>query len=402
MTQATLPFADDTPTTVAPYAADRCGFGLGWDHARHGLLPPAQHLLPQNPLRQGWEAGRAAFGTRTLAATPAVQAWLDLRLEAWQHGRHFEEIQVTPHYLAQLWVERCPISRRPLQALQGLGTAESEHLEPARMARLQGEAGYAAGHLAVISLRAAQAMQGRRWDDARLMAVLAAARESAAGGAAPGPAGNSDDSDALSSSEWARLATLMSFVTPLPHEVAAAVPLRVLPPNRLRLLNPIQGLQVIITRQIARPGFAARLGQLAALLPSPSLQRDFHKVVHGLLPRAWDGGRPLTEGQWRERLEDAWADPRLMRCWQRFALQLTAEQAEDLVTQAARKGLVGHTQQVQIHAPEQATEGWALESGGYVSRAHRSSQQAPARSGFKRLGAKLPYSATTAAAASQA
>ena len=59
MTQATLPFADDTPTTVAPYAPDRCGFGLGWDHARHGLLPPAQHLLPQNPLRQGWEAGSA-------------------------------------------------------------------------------------------------------------------------------------------------------------------------------------------------------------------------------------------------------------------------------------------------------------------------------------------------------
>ena len=51
MTQATLPFADDTPSTVAPQAADRCGFGLGWDHARHGLLPPAQHLLPQNPLR---------------------------------------------------------------------------------------------------------------------------------------------------------------------------------------------------------------------------------------------------------------------------------------------------------------------------------------------------------------
>jgi hypothetical protein len=402
MTQATLPFADDTPSTVAPQAADRCGFGLGWDHARHGLLPPAQHLLPQNPLRQGWEAGHAAFGARTLAATPAVQAWLSLRLDAWQHGRHFEEVQVTPHYLAQLWVERCPISRRPLRGLQGPGTAASEALEPARFARLQGEAGYAAGHLAVISLRAAQAMQGQRWDDARMMAVLAAARESSAESGAQGLPGDVNDADSLSSIEWTRLATLMSFVTPLPHTVATAVPLRVLPPNRLRLLNPIQGLQVIITRQIARPGFAARLGQLATLLPSLSLQRDFHKVVHGLLPRAWDGGRPLTESQWRERLEDAWADPRLMRCWQRFALQLTAEQAEELVTQAARKGLVGQAQQVQIHAPEQATEGWALESGGYVNRAQRSSSQAPARSGFKRLGAKLPHSLSAAAAAPQA
>lgn len=402
MTQATLPFADDTPFTMAPEAADRCGFGLGWDHARHGLLPPAAHLLPQNPLRQGWEAGKAAFGARTLATSPAVQAWLNLRLDAWQHGRHFEDVQVTPHYLAQLWVERCPISRRPLQALQGLGTAASEACEPARIARLQGEAGYAAGHLAVISLRAAQAMQGQRWDDARLMAVLAAAHEQSAEGAPATHHSPANDADALNSTEWTRLATLMAFVTPLPHEVAATVPLRVLPPNRLRLLNPIQGLQVIITRQIARPGFAARLGQLATLLPSQSLQRDFHKVVHGLLPRAWDGGRPLSQGQWRERLEDAWADERLMRCWQRFALQLSAEQAENLVTQAARRGLVGQSQQVQIHAPEQATEGWALESGGYVSRAQRNSSPAPARSGFKRPGATLPHRLIAAAGAPQA
>ncbi|TDM09331.1 MAG: hypothetical protein C4K60_08585 [Ideonella sp. MAG2] len=383
MTQATLPFADDTSSPSARQAADRCGFALGWDHARHGLLPPAAHLLPQNPLRQGWEAGRAAFGSRTIAATPAVQAWLALRLDAWQHGRHFEEVQVTPHYLAQLWVERCPITRRPLQALQGLATAASEDpawlAEPARIARLQGEAGYAAGHLAVISQRAAQAMSGKRWDDARLMAVLAAAHaDTAVSAAAPA----SDELEGLNSAAWTRLATLMSYVTPLPHEVAAAIPLRVLPPNRLRLLNPIQGLQLLITRQIARPGFAARLGQLAAWLPGITLQRDFHKVVHGLLPRAWDGGRPLTDAQWRDRLEDAWADPRLMRSWQRFALQLSAEQAEALVQRAAKAGLVGQAQQVHIHAPEQATEGWALESGGYVGQAKR--VNAPLWAGFRR------------------
>lgn len=387
MTQATLPFADDTPRTLAPQATDRCGFGLGWDYARHGVLPPAQHLLPQNPVRQGWEAGRAAFGARTLAATPAAQAWLGLRLDAWLHGRHFEEVQVTPHYLAQLWVERCPISRRPLQSLQAAATGA----EPVRIARLQGEAGYAAGHLAVLSLRAAQAMQGQRWDDARLMAVLAAAHTEAS---ADQPA---DHAEGLSSAEWTRLATLMSFVTPLPHEVAAAVPLCVLPPNRLRLLNPIQGLQVIITRQIARPGFAARLGQLAAMLPGMALQRDFHKVVHGLLPRAWEGGRPLTDAQWRERLEDAWSDPRLQRCWQRFALQLTAEQAEALVTRAAQKGLVGQAQQVQIHAPEQATEGWALESRGLVSGTAGASTAM--RSAFKRRPILGGSAASTAAQA---
>jgi hypothetical protein len=37
------------------------GFELGWDYAHYGTVPPADHLHPYSPVRQGWEAGRSNF-----------------------------------------------------------------------------------------------------------------------------------------------------------------------------------------------------------------------------------------------------------------------------------------------------------------------------------------------------
>ena len=52
--------------------ADRTGFEIGWDHAHYRLVPPADHLHAGHPVRQGWEAGQAVFGLRTLRATPRL------------------------------------------------------------------------------------------------------------------------------------------------------------------------------------------------------------------------------------------------------------------------------------------------------------------------------------------
>ena len=57
-------------------AHDSTGFDLGWDHAHHGLVPPAELLLDGTPIGQGWRAGKAVFGRRTLAATRHVRLWL--------------------------------------------------------------------------------------------------------------------------------------------------------------------------------------------------------------------------------------------------------------------------------------------------------------------------------------
>ena len=316
-------------------------FVLGWDYAHHGLVPPAEHLLPGHPLREGWQAGRAAFGSRTLRGGRAVQQWLALRLAAWAEGQAFEDVQVTPNFLAQIDTRRCPVTRAELA--QGEAVVE----------RVNRRAGHAAGNLVALSPLAQAAKAGKRWDEARLSAVLAAARQAEGAGPVEG----------LGSAEWARLATLMSFATPLPHELAATLPLRVLPPNRVRLINPIQGLQALITLHLTHSGFAVRIAQLVSLLPGLEIRRDFHLFFHSLLPRAWRGGRPESVEVMRERLEDAWGDADVLRRWQRFAVQLTAEQADALVQKLVAKGLasgIPGAQRAQWHPAQRATEGWAL------------------------------------------
>jgi hypothetical protein len=334
---------DPAPTTAAAAndgsPADTA-FQIGWDHARHGLVPPPEHLLPGHPLREGWSAGRACFGQRTAPLRSATRAWLQLRLLAWHSGRTFEDVQVTPHYLAQLATQRCPVTR---QAVPQQGDASVE--------RLQTQAGYAAGNLAMLSNTAWQARGSRDWRQAMDQAELAAHH---ADGRAEG----------LAAAQWRRLAVLISMVTPLPHAQAAALPLCVLPPNRLRLLNPIQGLQALVSLQLSRPDWRERIARLVGLLRDPALRRDFHLFFHSLLPRVWDGGRPLDAQELRQRIEDAWCQPQVLRRWYRFALHLDAERTQTLVARAAALGLGGQQQRVQVHAQAQATDGWSLDSGG--------------------------------------
>jgi hypothetical protein len=321
-------------------ADPQVGFDIGWDHARHGLPPPAEQWLDGNPLHQGWRAGRACFGERTLHASRRVRLWLALRLHAWLRGRAFEPAEVTPHYLGQIEVLQCPITRRPLVQ------AESS------VDRVNHQAGYAAGNLAMMSTLANRAKGALGWHEALVRAHQA---EGADGGRF----------DGLDAAAWARVAVLTSFVTPLPHEQAARLPLRVLPPNRLRLLNPVQGLQALVTRELGRPDGTRRLRELAALLPSDAVRLDFHRFLSALLPRRLEAGRDVDAGALRHALEDAWCDARVNRCWQRFALQLDQALIERLLQRCAAGALSGT--RVLLHEPARATEGWALDSGGWAA-----------------------------------
>jgi hypothetical protein len=324
-----------------PHPADRhIGFELGWDHAHHGLVPPPEQLLDGNPLRQGWLAGRACFGGHTLGASRRVRQLLQLRLHAWQRGRAFDLGQVTPHYLGQIEVPVCPITRQVL--------VEAE----ASVDRVCDQAGYGAGNLAMISLAANRAKGACTWDEALTQVQRAEAAESRTVGG-------------LDAAAWARVAVLISFVTPLPHARAACVPLRVLPPNRLRLLNPVQGLQAVVTRALGRPDGTRRLRALSALLPGEALRLDFNRFLSALLPRLIGAGQGSDACASRQALEDAWCDARVNRCWQRFALQLDEALVDTLLQQGADAAIAGtHT---LLHDRATATEGWALDTRGRVA-----------------------------------
>jgi hypothetical protein len=330
---------------------DRVGFDVGWDHAHHGLVPPAELLLDGTPVGQGWRAGRAVFGRRTLSSQRCTRLWLALRTQAWRRGLVFESQVVTANHLAQLHVNRCPVTRLPLGGAAGQPDA-------AVVERLNPQAGYAAGNLAVMSERAAQT----RADVDVLEATRRAHLAQLVGEPVHGlPAG-----------AWWRVAALRAFSTPLPFAEIARLPLAVLPPNRVRLLNAAQGLQALLTRQFTSPGWAARTRALAQLLPAHTLRHDFNLFIGALAPRVIEAGHAPAE--LRLALEDAWLNERVQRRWTHFVLSL-GEAATvaflDCCVQALADGAVvqAWTGVVTVnHPPEQATEGWALAQGGKLAR----------------------------------
>jgi len=341
--QLALPMAIEASQTPAPTLSthERLGFELGWDYAHHGLTPPVDQLFRQSPLQQGWQLGRATFGARTLRTHRHTQLWLSLRLHAWQRGRQFETLLVTPNYLQQLDTTHCPISRLPL-------TDQAQDPQQRTVDRVRDDAGYAAGNLAFISRAANTAKADRSWQQAWAMAQ--SLRQ--------GPMTTAGDLDARA---WERMAVLSSFVSEVPHELAATLPLIVLPPNRLRMFNPIQALQALVTRQLATPGWSQRLTRLESLL-SDEARADFSRFVMALVPRVLPCQSLSDPMAIRWALEDAWRDPLLQKRWTRFALRLTAQQAEHLVQRAVHKRL--STVRMQSHGSA-ATDGWALERQGY-------------------------------------
>jgi hypothetical protein len=345
-----------TPQHLAPATFDTDpGFEIGWDHAHHRLVPPAEHLLQGHPVRQGWEAGQAVFGTRTLPATRHVRKWLQLRLNAWLRGKVFEGVQVTPHFLRMIDVAICPITGEPLT--QGTGGPSDASVD-----RVNNEAGYAAGNLVVMSKRANQAKSAYGWRDC-------------AGFAAQIDAGRLGPIDGLTAPQWARLAALASLCTPLSHAEAACMPLLVLPPNRLRVINPVQALQVVLTLRFTRPDRMPRVDQVASLFPD-AVRPALHAFMVTLLARRLAAGPGADAAELRRAMEAAWASPLVLKRWQRLALRLNAPLCEQLVAQAVSRGLA--VSELRCLSLAQATDGWALDSGGLVVDAGRDTQQAAA------------------------
>ncbi len=332
-----------TPVSLNPplNARDTLGFELGWDHARYGVTPWLPFACESSSLLSGLAAGRAMRGARALTATRPVQLWLRLRLQAWALGCCVEPIQVTPRYLVQLEASHCPVTRAPLAPSSLLN--DEAVFTPVRQ-----DAAYAAGNLAVLSAKAQRARQGIGWADALEMSNGPTAATGGVGG--------------LSAAQWVRAAVLGSFVEPLTHEQACALPLLVLPPNRLRLLNPAQALQTFISRQLLAPGWSLRMSRIEALLPARTAQRSFQTFFHALLPRVLEAGRNPAAHELRWAIEDAWRCALVQQRWVAFAHQLSAAQCEALVVRAHAKRLG----QGFLHALDDraAVDGWGLAQRG--------------------------------------
>jgi hypothetical protein len=354
-------------------AHEHVGFELGWDYAHYRVAPPASYAHEPSPLRDGLLAGQAAFGARTLAATRHVRKWLQLRLHAWLRGRSVELVQVTPNYLQQIDTSHCPITRVALSS----ATLEASD---ASVDRVRNDAGYAAGNLAVMSTKANHAKAAHGFRDALRFVQQIEAEQ------LPGLSG-------LSAEQWSRVAVLCSFVEPVSHDEACALPLLVLPPNRLRLFNPAQALQAFVSQQLLKPGWSHRIGRFEDLLPGKALRRDFRSFFMSLLPRVIEAGLPgerraapsrpgsprgtapqaprgghqgdAAHARWA--IEDAWRASLVQQRWIRFARQLGAAACEALLARAAARHL-GATVLLPL-TDASATDGWNLATRGYLPHA---------------------------------
>jgi hypothetical protein len=372
MAQAAFPFdavapLDPALTTrppvaarcAAPAPADRTAFEIGWDYARHRLTPPVAHLHTDSPVLHGWHAGRSAFAGRALRAGVAVQRWLALRLAAWMEGCVFEDVQLTPHLLQQIDTAVCPVTREPLAPAD------------ASVQRLCRDAGFAAGNVALVGSRAARA-----WAAHDCAASLSQAQRLVDDGL--------DEADGLDAAAWTRLAVLQSFATKLPHAVALTLPLRVLPPNRVRVLNPVQALQVALTLLFAQPGYARRVATIAAWLPDADVRQAYQVFMHTMLARRLAAGATADAAQVRRALEDSWADPLIQRRWQRLASRLTPADCEKLLKRAADRRLLGTG--LQHLSAEGAVDGWGLASRGRVQSAEVGSDDTDSGAGARTPG----------------
>ena len=346
MTQIALPLFPNAPHDGAgalsaaadgPSRADAIGFEIGWDHAHHRLTPPADHLHGLHPVRQGWEAARAAFGARTLKPTRAVRQWLDLRLQAWLQGVDFEGVMVTPRYLSQIEALQCPVTREIL-------THGNDAASEAVVMRLDLRAGVAAGHLVTVSRRVLQA-RGQA-DVAAVQALAQRVRTE-----------NLPQLGGLDATQWERLASLLSLATTQPHERVACLPLRVLPPNRVRLLNPVQALQTLMTHLFTGEAYARRMTALGALMPDADARRCYFLFMNAMLARRLGVGWAADRQRVRMALEDAWCHPVIQRRWEQLALRLRRAECERIVRLAAQRGLGGHGW--RWLDDDAATEGWS-------------------------------------------
>lgn len=248
------------------------------------------------------------------------QRWWRLQGQARRQGRRVEPLLVTPRFLARIDTRRCPVTRTPVGPRSGVVVA------------LRHDASIAAGHLATLSAAAAAATAGS-WQDA-----WAAAQRRQDAGAAPGEAAHEAGLDAAA---WRRLAVLRSFVQALTPAEAALLPLHVLPPARLRVLSPVQGLQVAMTLGLQGEDRAERLSRLAALADDADLRLALRVFALTLLARRPAGLDALDAAARRQALEDLWSDPLLQRRWQRLALRLDDAQAQALLLRARAERCLG-------------------------------------------------------------
>jgi hypothetical protein len=144
---------------------------------------------------------------------------------------------------------------------------------------------------------------------------------------------------------WRRLAALTSLATPPGRAnsgaLAAPLPLHVLPPPRVCLLHPLQGLQALLTLVFTAPAYARALTDLGALLPHAQARRAYFLFMSAMLARRLSARGAVPLEQLRTVMEQAWSHPLVQQRWAALAQTLKPAQAERVLRLAAQRSAGG-------------------------------------------------------------
>lgn len=244
------------------HTTERTGFLIGWDYAAHGL--PLPDGAPE-PVVQGHAVAAPRFRTPK-THDRFVRKWLLLRHNAWLRGRIVSD-EITPAYLQTIDAVRCPVTRTPLTHGTGADTDWS-------VDRLNNDAGYVPGNLAVISARANRAKGTKGFPEVSALAALGTA------------------SGGLAAAEWSRLASLM--LGPCFAEVVDSAPLHplvALSPGTVRTGSQQLQLALLVHRD---GGVGCSLGKLRSLSAAVGGAQTFHRLVKRIR-RQCERGQRVSE-----------------------------------------------------------------------------------------------------------
>ncbi|CAN5484606.1 hypothetical protein BH09PSE5_BH09PSE5_04630 [soil metagenome] len=298
-----------------PWLQDNAAIELGWDYAHHGIRPSLEALCSSADLKQGYQAGLAVFGRRTLKLTPYVKPWLETRFDALQRSIEFDTLQINARYIEQIAATHCPATR------QALDIAEQHTV----IGRLRTDIGYVAGNLFVMSRTARISQRGLR-----MTSTPAAARATR-----------------LDPADQARLEVLQSFGEALSHAAASRVPMLVLPPNRLHVRNPIQVLQALASLSLACGD--DRFEAMRAAMPGKQV-RDHVDAFADAFAASYRMSLSATmrahsaskiEGRTLQRwaIEDAWKAVTVQLAWARLASHVDAAATERIVAKVGGRAV---------------------------------------------------------------
>lgn len=295
----TLPQGDSTWDTPAALAwrnspeGLRIGFDIGWDHGAHGVPVFQKARLDADSLRQ------VMMGAREGAKHPSrkpldrfIVKWLHLRFSAWSRGRVFDE-GVTPDYLERIDPPNCPIIRAPLvhpmeDSLTPVTAEELDDFSARKWSvdRALNDGGYARGNLVIMSRLANNAKGSLSPED-----ILDLVRR---GGSHRG----------LNAAQWARMAAMTQIVS----NAEDVLPLILMPPPRLLIVNRHIPLQVMLSYAASGFGFQKASKVVRGLLPGKKLKREMDEFMGIIAGRMMSVQVRIATHDLNRHIEDIWVD----------------------------------------------------------------------------------------------